>query len=412
MPSGGLLMGGHAFPRGAGEAGDEAIAAFRALILADAALHAPLGAIERPDDYVAATVALAAANGIALPPAAILDAMRPDPLAISRFLPCPVTLDHWPARGWLPARTVPTEGAPSFDWLWFGEDTLDAPFFDDMIRRVASRPFNLMFRTRTSLAALVAGIDAADGPAPSGFIHHMSRCGSTLVAQMLAADASHVVLSEAEPLDGIVRWAMESAAPLHERVAALRAIVAALGRDRSGGTRRVFFKLDSWHVMALPLFRAAFPETPWAYLYRDPTEVLVSQQRSRGLHTVAGMLPTSLIDIPGAEGLDGDHYASLVVQQMGEAVLQHWPLGGGLLVNYGEMPQAIVARLAPHCAFVPDARQRAAMAAVAQRDAKDPGRLFVADSLKKQEDASSYIRSLAHKLVDDVYSRLESLRTA
>jgi hypothetical protein len=36
---------------------------------------------------------------------------------------------------------------------------------------------------------------------PDGFVFHMSRCGSTLVAQMLAVVPDHVVVSEAEPLD-------------------------------------------------------------------------------------------------------------------------------------------------------------------------------------------------------------------
>jgi hypothetical protein len=52
-------------------------------------------------------------------------------------------------------------------------------------------------------------------------------------------------------------------------------MVAALGQARAGETR-LFLKLDCWHMRDLPLFRRAFPNTPWVFLYRDPVEVLVS----------------------------------------------------------------------------------------------------------------------------------------
>jgi hypothetical protein len=383
------------------------MAAFAALVLADETLQARLGAIEQPDAYIADAVAIAAAHGIALGMETLRATIRPDPLGLSRWMPSPVTLDRWPSRGWLPARAVQTDAKPVFDWAWFGPGQLDAPFYEDSVRRFAPRPFSLMFRTRTSLDALIAGNDGSY--APAGFIHHLSRCGSTLAAQMLGADPHHVVLSEPEPLDAVVRWAMESGAPLDEQVAALRAIVAALGRDRSGRTQRVFFKLDSWHVLALPLFRAAFPETPWVFLYRNPVEVLVSQRRQRGIHTVPGLLPVGIVDIPGAEGMAADRYAALVLKRMGEAVLEHWPSGGGLLVDYTEMPEAIIDRIAPHFGFVPDLAQRAAMIQVATRDAKAPDQIFVPDTAAKRRDVPPEIET-ARALVDPVHARLEALR--
>lgn len=390
------------------------IAAFAALVLADATLQARLGAIEFPDAYIAETIAIAAAQAIALYAddlAALRAAIRPDPLGLGRWLPSPVTRDRWPPHGWLPARavqgTLPGD-PPGFDWAWFGPQSLDAPFYAEAVQRFASRPFNLMFRTRTSLVDMVAGAETA--AAPAGFIHHMSRCGSTLIARMLDADPAHVVLSEPEPLDAVVRWAMTSGAPLDDQVAALRAIVGALGRDRSGETQRVFVKLDSWHVLALPLFRAAFPETPWVFAYRNPIEVLVSQRRERGIHTVAGMLPVELLDIPGAQGMRADHYAALVLKRMGEAVLEHWHLGGGLLVDYAEMPAAIIDRIAPHFGFVPDPAQHAAMTAVATRSAKAPDRPFIPDTVAKHRDATPEIEAAAHAFNDSVHARLKTLR--
>ncbi len=394
--------------RPAALAGDP-LAAFAALVLGDDALQARLGDIEIPDDFVAEAVRITGEHGIDIAPDAIHATLRPDPLGLGRFGPAPVTLDTWPATGWLPARSVPTGGAPAFDWAWFGPEPLRAPFFDEMIARYASRPLSRMLRTRTTLDALIAGTEP-EAREPAGFIHHMSRCGSTLVAQMLAADPRHVVLSEPEPLDSVVRWALESGAPIEMQVAALRAIVAALGRDRSGETQRVFFKLDSWHTKALPLFAVAFPRTPWVFLYRNPVEVLVSQQRQRGIHTVAGLLPTAIFDIPDAEGMQGDRYAATVLARAGEAVLDHWSSGGGLLVDYSEIPGAIIDRIAPHFGFVPDAARRAAMEAVAGRSAKSPDQPFVPDSAAKHRSATPQIIDAARDLIDPVHARLEVLR--
>ncbi len=394
----------------AAAAGDP-LAAFGALLLSNEALQTRLGAIEVPEVFVAEVVAIAAQHDIALQAGAVDAAIRPDVLGLGRFGPAPVTIDRWPSRGWLPARVVPAGGAPAFDWAWFGPEPIRDPFFDESILRFASRPLSRMLRTRTTMDTLIAGTDP-DTPPPAGFIHHLSRCGSTLIAQAFAADPDTVVLSEAEPLDAVVRWAMGSGAPIELQVAALRAIVAALGRDRSGSMRRVVFKLDSWHVTALPLFKAAFPHVPWVFVYRNPVEVLVSQHRQRGVHTVAGLLPTHVVDIPGAEGMDADDYAAHVLKHMGEAVLNHWHLGGGMLVDYTELPQAILTRIAPHFGIVPDTAQRAAMAAVATRSAKAPGERFVPDSVAKRAAATPTIAAVARALVDPVYVRLEGLRIA
>lgn len=388
-------------------AGD-AFSAFARVVLADPTVQARLGAHENPDDYIIDVIAVAAAHGIALDAAQIHAATRPDPIGMSAFLPSPVTLGHWPGAGWLPTRTVYAETEPAFDWAWFGDATLGQPFYEDDIRRYGARPFSRMFRTRTTLKAIVRGAPSA--PAPAGFIHHMSRCGSTLAAQSFAALPGTVVLSEAEPFDAVVRWAIESGAPLDEQIAALRAIAAALGRDRTGDTVRAIFKLDSWHVLALPLLRAAFPTTPWVYLYRDPLEILVSQQRMRGIHTVAGLLPLAALDIPGAAEMNGEDYAATVLARTGQAVLDHWHVGGGLLVDYAALPGAIVSDIAPHFGLVLTAQERAAMSTVAQRDAKQPDRVFTPDSAEKRDAAAPATRRAAATIAAPVYARLDALR--
>src|SRR2546430_2644461 len=126
---------------------------------------------------------------------------------------------------------------------------------------------------------------------PSGFIFHMSRCGSTLLTQMLAALAHNIVISEASPIDAVVRAPHVRPALSDDQHALwLRWMIGALGQPRSGNERHYFIKLDCWHTLALPLFRRAFPDVPWGFLYRDPVEVLVSQLRMPGPQIIPRML--------------------------------------------------------------------------------------------------------------------------
>jgi len=122
----------------------------------------------------------------------------------------------------------------------------------------------------TPLADLADRAGPLPGLAPSGLIFHMSRCGSTLVCQMLAACGANIVVSEPPPIDAIVRSGMGGA----DRVTSLRAMSGAISHVRSDGETRYFIKLDSWHARALPLFRWAFPATPWVFLYREPAAVM------------------------------------------------------------------------------------------------------------------------------------------
>jgi hypothetical protein len=266
-----------------------------------------------------------------------------------------------------------------------------------------------MFRTRTSMDAMIAG-DQGDGPVLAGLIYHMSRCGSTLVGQMLRVAPATAVLSEPEPLDATIRWAVESGVPLDLQVAAVRATAHALGRGQPGVTRRYFIKLESWHAAALPLLRAAFPEVPWLFIYRDPVEVLVSQMRLRGLHTVAGLLPPAIIDLPGAEAMDETRYAALAIAHFVQPVLDHWSIGGGLLADYRELPEAVTNRIAPHFGLAPDAATLTAMAAAARCNAKSPEQAFTPDSADKRREAAPGLQAIADEILTPVIARLDRLR--
>ncbi|MDB5678680.1 hypothetical protein [Sphingomonas bacterium] len=382
---------------------------FMARVLDDPAAQARLAAPTAVPDYVEIAVALAAEYGIALPPGDVEALLQPDPLGLSRFAPAPVTLDRWPGPGWLPTRSVPHANPPAFDWAWFGDAPLREPMYEDSVRNAAALPFNRMFRTRTSLDALIGDAAHHDVAAPSGFVFHMSRCGSTLAGRMLMAVPGHAVASEPEPLDAVIQWATLSGASHDDRVAALRAIVGALGRDRTVGQRRFFIKFDAWHALALPLIRAAFPDVPWIFLYRDPVEVIMSHQAEPGLHYVPGVLPPALIGIDTADSTSPADYTARILARICGAAVDHWPLGGGLAVRFDDIYAAMTTTVPAHFGFRTEADERAAMTAATAVDAKRPSAPFTPDSVAKQKMASADVIAAAAHVAPHIAS-LDRLR--
>jgi len=87
-------------------------------------------------------------------------------------------------RVWTPIRIRANGAEPLVDWAIVDEPFTD-PFFEQTVERAMQHPFNAVFAQRTPIGALEDLASVEPGLAPSGLIFHMSRCGSTLVAQML-----------------------------------------------------------------------------------------------------------------------------------------------------------------------------------------------------------------------------------
>ena len=335
-------------------------------------------------------------------------AAQPDPIGLSRWTTPPVQGAAWPPPHWLPVDVVAQSDAIAVDWAWFGAAPLTAPFFEGALRRALARPLNRLFRYRTNLNDFLAGAETDGSLTPDGFIFHVSRCGSTLVAQLLAALPQTVVVSEAAPIDAIVRMSRGSPRLAEAQQAALlRAMVAAYGRRRAGDERRFVIKLDAWHTLALPLFRRAFPGVPWLFLYRDPVEVLVSQMRERGTQTVPQLFAPAYYDLADDDGAHAEDYCARLLARICTGAADHSE--GGLFVNYRELPEAVETRILPWFALSPNDEARTAMALTAQRATKAPDRIFEADSADKQRQASGAVRAAAAAHLSGIYRRLEEL---
>jgi hypothetical protein len=386
-----------------------ALARFRAAVFADAGLQDALNGIDDVDRFVAAALPLASARGFSIAADELRAALAGRPLPISGFSDAPLTSAR-PLQQWLPIQVVGGAGGPCVEWAYFGPDGPAEPFFQDTVTKVLRRPINRLAMHRTALSMLTDVAQPGSSVPLSGLIFHMSRCGSTLVSRMLAQDRRNIVISEAPPVDAIVRSDTDPARS-EGLVAMLAALVRALGRKRAPWQERFFVKLDSWHILHLPLFRIAFPDVPWTFLFREPVEVLASQVIQRGIQTVPEYLPGSYFGLSEDEAESSDDYCALVLRQICRAALAHYPLGGGRLINYRDLPQAVWSEILPHFGVACGEEDRSRLAQAAQFDAKSPGLAYAGDNASKLAAMTEELKTTANRRLGDVYGQLEALRS-
>jgi hypothetical protein len=246
---------------------------------------------------------------------------------------------------------------------------------------------------------------------PTGFIFHMSRCGSTLAAQMLASLEENIVISEAPPIDSILRSYLHDPAVTDEpRIVWLRGMIGAMGRKRSGGEHRFFIKFDSWNTLDMDIIERAFPDVPWIFLYRNPIEVMVSHMKKPGSQMIRGVMNRLLPGVPVTEimQMPGEEYCARVLAQFCKLALQRSHSQNALFVNYDRLPGVVLGEIAEHfgASFSPGEIER--MNSGAQFDAKNPGLPFSPDSEAKRDGANDAVRSAAAEWLDPLYERLEA----
>jgi hypothetical protein len=313
-------------------------------------------------------------------------------------------------ENWAPLRLYSRNGDTFVDWAYLGTERFTDPFFEQTITRCLRHPANVLFRHHTSIEVLRDLYEERRGLEPAGFIFHISRCGSTLMAQMLAALERNIVISEARPIDQVLRAPMADS----QRVTWLRWIVSALARPRQPAESNFFIKFDAWHVLQLPLVQRAFPNVPWVFVYREPIEVMVSQQRQRGVQMVPDAIGPARFGLEPHESWITrlDEYCAGVLATLCEAALTHRGCGHGRMMNFKELPGAVTGSLPDFFHVDWTADELARMKAAAQFDAKRPGMNYENDVPIKQREANDELRRLARAWVDPVYARLEQARVA
>jgi hypothetical protein len=316
--------------------------------------------------------------------------------------------------GWIPISVDWQHSRPVVDWCRLGPLRFDEPFFEQTINRALDHPANLLFRRQTPIEDLGQWAAAQPGLAPTGFIFHMSRCGSTLLSQMLAALPGNLVISEARPVDAVLRSRLHVPDVTDEqRLRWLQWMVSAVGQPWRPDQKRFFIKFDSWHTLSLPLIRRAFPTVPWVFVYRQPAEVMMSHWRQRGPQSIPGVIEPGWFgwEQPAIAVMPPEEYAARVLARICEAALEQARQGVGKLVNYRQLPAIVLPTLMKFWGVEVSPVDAERMLDASRRDAKNPSLPFEGDTVLKQQRVSENISAAVQRWLEGPYQQLELVRT-
>lgn len=203
-------------------------------------------------------------------------------------------------------------------WLrWWDSSGVrfDEPFYVDTVSRRMRNDAVALLQPKTRLSGL-PGLVARHQALPlAGLILHWSRCGSTAVLRGAASDPATLALSEPPTVDEVLRAGDPGL---------LGAMVAALTQPRQEQQRCAVLKLDAWSTLQLPRLRAALPEVPWVFVWRDPEQVLLSHaQHGPGAHMVPQLMDPELFGMSRQEvaELPVEVYRARVLRALADAAL-------------------------------------------------------------------------------------------
>jgi hypothetical protein len=299
-------------------------------------------------------------------------------------------------------------GSHTATWLRAGGSQFREPFSSSTVERIMERAHRCLTLS-TGIDALLRYGSQLKYPYPAGFIYHVGRCGSTLVANVLRAADENFVLSEPGlPLS----VALEQTARCPDLLLRdlTRASLLALCARAPRRARHSIIKFFHGYTFMLPLIRDAVPDVREIFVYRDPVEVIMSMAATPSAPWLWSEYMTGLPASVAAERSPVELAARIVGR-----LLDPMQVNAGnntMLLNYNQIGPQTPAVLSAFLGLAYDATRAEAMASALKVDAKhrDRSKAFIADSDRKQRNATSFVREAAAKYATSAYLKLEELR--
>lgn len=324
-------------------------------------------------------------------------------------------------KGWLPVELRFNTNPPSATWMEFGTTGLSHPFFVDTVEKLRSG-VSPARELATAMEAILETGGELPAVVPAGLIFHISRCGSTLLANSLKIADGTVVVSEAGPITNLFLPYATSIAPyplhLWQRAQAmlLESLARIFAHYRTGQTERLIIKFASWNILSISIVRSIWPTAPCVILIRDPVEVTVSHLRNPGGWMRFRACPRDATELFGWASLDlqvaqmeNAEYCARIIGALCEAATPFVDDNCKIL-DYEHLNINTIAEAAAFFGIslpTNDSRLEQLLAV----DAKDPAqrRLFYADQDEKQQLATGTLRSAVCRWAREPYARLRRL---
>ena len=168
--------------------------------------------------------------------------------------------------------------AQSIEWM----DLEKYHFYEGFFHR-SVKMFNVLkggnvFTCTTSISILLDDNILTDYVYPTAFIFHAGRCGSTLLAKILARAQGNLVLSEPDSLNNIITLLNRGEFGLSEtdNKTAYRNLVLAIARRRDALYQNTIIKFTSYNIHIFDFIHTVFPDVPAIFLTRDIDQIVKS----------------------------------------------------------------------------------------------------------------------------------------
>ncbi|HEX6625981.1 MAG TPA: hypothetical protein VF064_19850 [Pyrinomonadaceae bacterium] len=318
-------------------------------------------------------------------------------------------------KGWLPVDALVCAGEPYVLWMDMRGVPLSEPFFQQTVERArGERPART--ELLTDIGALVALEKISDSLPPTGFIFHASRCGSTLVSNACGAVRDTLVFSEPSAVDKLLGHFLTRADGAEFRTRLwrifLRAAVSALGQRRAGQERGLVIKFACCGTLQLGLVKKLWPEVPRVFVYRDPSEIMVSNLNNvpdwmrvaeQPEHTAAvvGVGPSEITRMGPEE------FCARALGRFYDAAAEHAD-ARTMLLAYEHINAETLAGVVRFFGAAPRPAEIEEIGRVSRLYSKDPARrrAFGGDGDAKRTGATPLIREMAERWAREPYERL------
>ena len=266
-------------------------------------------------------------------------------------------MDDINIENWIPYKLIKADGQLQCHWLNTYGNRFTEPFFDETILKCRStHTRNYTFSSVSDLEMPMTWAHDLNEVEPAAFIFHISRCGSTLVSQLLATSAENIVLSEVPFFDDILRLPFKEPDFKETEInSLLTTAFKYYSQEITKPTtsfgekeKHLFIKADSWHIFFYRQLRQLYPNVPFILIYRRPDEVFRSHHKVPGMQAVPGMLEPQLFGFKAEEiGHDAGIYLANVLTSYLSKYLEIAANDNKcLFLNYNEGPMQMIKKVA------------------------------------------------------------------
>jgi len=279
---------------------------------------------------------------------------------------------------------------------------------------------------------------------PTAVVFHETRCGSTLIANIMAAfdpERTRVYTESPAPVAAIK--ACENNVPCDPgaQEALIQDVFYMMGRTtRPKKPQYVFYKIQSVGVQSIEAFARAMPKTPWMFAYRDSIEVMMSHFKNyqQGNPLSKDFMPVCLRNYGSevqhpllqeiaqskgrtVESLNKEEYCAAHLATLSESAIheyertkdsdtKHW------FINYKELPHVLWESILPDLVLPFTAAQIERMHQVSRSYSKGrgprAGQHWHEDSTLKQGTAPDSVKQAVATFLDPLYQKMEAIRAS